>query len=148
MSAGCPACRKTNSLNLRSTNIGIRRSPHIKRCLWSNEQLSTKADKKCWFGVRNGCWSFFQRQGLELCYVEVEARQWKDQDQDHPECAHDGSDLITVDLTIIFFDGGRTERAKLSICGGTKSWLPNELAVAASFFLSVEQDEDDDKGGS
>ena len=90
---------------------------HIKRCLWSNEQLSTKAEKKCSFDVRHS-WSFFQRQGLELCYVEVEARQWKD--QDHPDCAHDGSDLIAVDLTIVF-DGGRTESVTLSICGGMKS---------------------------
>ena len=118
-------------------------SNNRKRCLWSNEQLSTRVDKQCWFDAHNG-WSFFQRQGLELCYVEVEARQWED--QDHPNSARDGSDLIAVDLTIVF-DGGRTEKVALSICGGTVSWLPNELAVAARFFLSAEQDEDDEMWG-
>ena len=117
---------------------------NIKRCLWANEQLSTRGvDKQCWFDAHNG-WCFFQRQGLELCYVEVEARQWED--QDNPDCARDGSDLIAVDLTIVF-DGGRTEKVALSICGGTVSWLPNELDVAACFFLAVEQHDDDEMFG-
>ena len=116
-------------------------SNNRKRCLWSNEQLSTGTgdDKQCWFDAHSG-WSFFQRQGLELCYVEVEARQWED--KDNPNCAGDGSDIIAVELTIVF-DGGRTEKVALSICGGTISWLPNELDVAACFFLAVDDGEDE-----
>ena len=86
----------------------------------------------------------FSEKGLELCYFEMEAHQWKD--QDHPDSACDGSDLIAVVLTIVF-DGGRTERVRLSTCGGTNSWLPNEVAGAAHFFLSVEQDDYDEMWG-
>ena len=87
---------------------------NIRRCLWSNDQLSSKVDNSCWFDDREG-WSFCQRQGLE-----VEARQWKD--QDNPDSEADGSDLVAVDLTIVF-GGGRTEKATLAICGGTNPWL-------------------------
>ena len=111
----------------------------IQRCLWSNEKLSSKADSKVVFDERSD-WSFWQRQGLEPCYVEVKAHQWND--PDHPDSACDGSDIIAVNLTIVF-GGGRTERARLSTRGTTNSWLPNELAVAAHFFVSVEQDEDE-----
>ena len=112
---------------------------NVRRCLWSNEQLSSKVDNSAMDDDREG-WSLFQRQELEMCYVEVEARQWKDPDR--PDSEADGSDLVAVDLTIVF-DGGRTEQATRTICGGTNSWLQNELAVAANFFLSVEQEEDD-----
>ena len=85
-----------------SLAIRKHRSPDkdiITRCLWSNEQLWARNDKSVRMEDDLG-WTLWQRQGIERCYVEANAWQWKD--SDNPDCEGDGSDLVSVTLTVVF----------------------------------------------